>query len=211
MHIPMPVPLVPWNFNRHRRMLQFAGGPYPNERQWRKAYGDDVVPFLDEPNPPAFNQFGIWRRLEPASLSVLRRKGLYSPAGMERLEGAIRRVFDLGENSVLDQDDPYLVMQAWEARNYQDVCNLVRHLADSRWKSLEEFEWYVLDEVGTDSMVWTWKIHRREDGSVRLVNGTLTWSGCLRGNPAPFPVYVGQELEYTRWDAGGRYDACVNL
>lgn len=157
-----------------------------------------LVPFLDEPNPP------LYSNCRPATLRTLSKDGVYSDYDLERLKGGICFALCLDEDVELDRDDPLLLMNAWEAHNYRRVARIVRQFATVECPSLEELDWYVFDE-DEQSVLWAWKILRREDGSVRMVHGKLTWSGCLQGHPPPFPVLVGQELEYARRDAGGEY------
>lgn len=162
------------------------------------------IPFLDEPNPPAFIKH------KPATLASLRtlnrHKKWYRGPGFDRLLQGIQQALHLDEDAELDEDDPQLLMRAWEAHNYPFVSRWVRRMAD-QCHVLEELDWYVLEEP-LHSVLWEWKVVRRDDGGVKFVNGVLSWTQGYKETPPPFPVYVGQELEYTRRDSGGQYLRC---
>ena len=153
---------------------------------------DGLKPFLDEPNP----DFWLEQSINYPPLECLE----YYP------HEAVRQALNLDDDVELDENDLNFMMTAWEAHNYPVVSREVRKLA-SRHLQLEEFDWYAISRSVefSEDIRWKWKIFRNSDGSVKMVNGNLTWSGCAQGNPPPFPVYVGQELEYTIQDSGGQY------
>lgn len=188
-------------------MPMFTWDPYPDdETDYGFDLGPGMIPFLDEPQPDVLedyyfgsNQF----KLRLTTLSDILQSPSRCDMNHDEVRAAIRRALCMDEDDPLDEDDPQLLMHAWEAHNYPRVSRLVRKIAEA-CPVLEEFEWYVSDRPER-TVVWSWKIIRDKDGSVRQVNGTLLWQGCMCGDPPPFPVYVGQELEYTRVDSGGQY------
>ncbi|GJE85828.1 hypothetical protein PsYK624_019070 [Phanerochaete sordida] len=179
LHTPLSWPQWEWT------------GPYT---EWHPGR---TVPFLDIVSPPAFTTPG-----KPRTLAQLCTA--YSDAEVKRITDAIRFALCLDDDVPLDEDDPELLMQAWEAHNNTLVARLVRQLASVN-PQLEEFDWYVLDDPSGDTVLWHWKIYRQDDGAVSRVLGHLAWTGCGRGDPPPFPVYVGQESDCALRDAGGVY------
>ena len=142
----------------------------------------EKIPFLDEPNPPAFHE-----RREPMTLAALRQTKAQSSwyrTGWDRLLLGIRRALRLDDDAELDEGDAQLLLRAWEAHSYPRVSRWVRHAA-VLCPALEAFDWYVVEQPGR-AVLWEWKIGRTETGGVRFIRGNLTWTGCLQGSPSPF-------------------------
>jgi hypothetical protein len=93
------------------------------------------------------------------------------------------------------------LMQLWKETHENAMAFCVRHLA-SNCITLEVFEWRMRpQEFGTDEddeelfdtadigtyshPLWRWNIHRRSDGSMRMVSGYLTWNGQPNHPPSP--------------------------
>ena len=158
------------------------------------------IPFLDDPDPPFFTA-GY-----PTILAELLEM-TYSRRRKDKIEQGIREALYLEADAPLDENDRSLLMSAWGAHNYKLVARNVRKLAESV-PHLEEFEWYVINQSNSQyslDVLWKWKIIRDENGTVTLVNDDLTWAGCARGNPPPFPLFVGQEMAHNVEDSAGQY------
>lgn len=182
----------------------FPGGVYSGQA-WLRSFEDAMCVYLDEPYPPAFPQ-EAHDPVPPRTLSDLCYNWDLSELEQDMLERAIRLALQLESDAELDGEDTTLLLRAWEAHNYRRVAKCVRHVA-TECTTLEELEWYVADGFATEALVWKWKILRREDGTVDRVVGTLSWTGSSQGDPQPFPVFVGQEQEHTRYDSGGYYES----
>lgn len=103
----------------------------PESDDYNLGHFNEGLPFLDEVNPPAFG------KVKMLTLGELCQ--LYGDGETERLHAAVRRALCFDEDTVLDEDDSSLTLQAWEARNNTLVTRLVLYIADSCPK-LEEFE-----------------------------------------------------------------------
>lgn len=197
------------------RKLSFFQCNYYPEITWTPPPEDEEVEFgvelpegairiLDEPHPDIW----VWELLGElreglATLGQVLSSRYPTNLDPSAVRAAIRRALRLDDDATLDEDDPQLLMTAWEAHNYPRVARLVRKIAEA-CPTLEELDWYTHHATGpAHDGLRAWDILREASGEVRMVNGTLTWAGCVRGDVFPPPIYVGQELEYTR-GSGGR-------
>ena len=160
-----------------------------------------MIPYLDW-----FTPFVLDKHRRRVNLRYLRDNTLEDDE-VDLLEDAIRECLRLPANAVLDELDSDLLFHAWEARHYPLVSKVVRAMADVN-PYLEQYEWIIYDsfEGHIQTLRWSWRIMRTAHGAIKDVIGDLAWSGCTKGDPAPFLPLVGQELEYTLHDASGRWD-----
>ena len=132
---------------------------------------------------------------------------MFDGEGMELLESVLREIYRMESDDVLDELDPNLLLNAWEARHHVMVARIMRTMAKAN-PNIEEYERFINDEDPggrPETLRWNWRITRHDDGAVKDVLGHLSWSQSSRGDPQPFLPLVGQELEYAIRDAGGQY------
>lgn len=128
-------------------------------------------------------------------LAYLKQDGLLKEAEMRDLKAGIREILHVANDSVLDEEDPNLLMRAWEVRNEKFIRWLVLDIVTA-CPSIEEFDWWIKSrDEGQQYVLWQWKVRRHGDGRLKSLVGKLTWSGCFEGC-MPMKVAVGSELEY---------------
>ncbi|KAL6298718.1 hypothetical protein BKA93DRAFT_753969 [Sparassis latifolia] len=161
---------------------------------------DDVEPpvySLDKEERPYFwdeedaDPLKYWKphRYAPMNLRYLREE---FPMEMPAFEEALRWTLRVDDDVDIDPLDRNVIIHAWEIRHAPRCARKVRYLAE-RSRTLEEFEWFLNGPHG--GVRWMWKIQRGKDGRIWSVTGDLNYVGSVRGNPPPFLVLVGQELQ----------------
>ncbi|KAE9392772.1 hypothetical protein BT96DRAFT_1023399 [Gymnopus androsaceus JB14] len=102
-------------------------------------------------------------------------------------------ILGLPEDAELDPSIE--LMPLWEVRHEVEVSVAVCEMA-KLCPTLEEFVWYIdhLESLEKSSS-WHWKVHRKRDGSVDRVLGSLFWPDSCRPVFPPFGDYalVGEE------------------
>lgn len=144
--------------------------------RWRWAFPGNprYVHFLDDFRPPS-----RYHPQEALTVQLVQKYHLY-PYGYEYqvFESEVRAILGLSEDAELDPAIDLNII--WEARHEVDVAFAVRYMAKC-CPTLQEFVWYigcVNERREPDS--WHWKIHRKKDGKVNQVLGSLFWPESCR-------------------------------
>lgn len=145
---------------------------------------------------------GPWEGVKPGSLAELHAWGsdaedddLGDDGAYSDFKASLRTILD----EEPDEDDPDVVMRAWELRNTPHAARGFRLLAEA-CPLLEEIEWQIPHYWLSMESNWVWKVCRDSSGRVRMMTPQkLTWTGSARGEPYP-DILVGQELAYARWE-----------
>ena len=194
----------------------------PDQSQWKwGVWGDFIAPdtnslrdtrrpgILNDPLPPVINN-NITRSIHEPTLDDIYASDLWTMQPFEELEQEIRHALQIDEHEPLDTADRSLLMRAWEAQNEPFVKRMVWKIA-SELPALEEFDWWF--GIVMPGVLWSWRIVREASNAdvqdqksrVRTVVGSLSWFGCLQGDPTPLHIVVGEQLEFLKDEAEGVY------